>query len=390
VDSVVEHNRVPTAALAHAHLASPPSTAGFNIPSLDGIRALSFVVVFVAHAGYGNLIPGGFGVTTFFFLSGFLITSLLRKEFAATQAVSFRKFYARRVLRIFPPMYITLALATLGVYAGLVAGDLTFRAMAVQALQLTNLQAIIDPSSGQHIPGGTDVLWSLAVEEHFYIVFPMVSLLLFRHSKPPRSAAMLMVVCAAVLAWRCVLVLHFHVPTNRTYMGTDTRIDSILFGCALALYHNPYMDRPLRGRAPVEAALFAAAVVLLIFTFVFRGESFRETFRYTLQGVALLPIFYFAVARKDWPVFAWLQWPWVRWIGTASYTMYLSHHVLLYIVEARWPHLPMALRAVIAAAMTLLFAALMYVCVERPCAALRKRLHAENKPAKTPAAAPGD
>src|SRR5262249_59072136 len=83
------------------------------IPSLDGIRAGPVMVVFAGHAGLRGLIPGDFGVTVFFFLSGYLITTLLRMEHEQTGAISFRAFYLRRVLRIFPPFYLVLIVATL-------------------------------------------------------------------------------------------------------------------------------------------------------------------------------------------------------------------------------------------------------------------------------------
>ena len=76
------------------------------IPSLDGIRAIAFLFVFIAHAGLDKIVPGGFGVTIFFFLSGYLITSILRLEASRTHKISLRKFYLRRAFRILPPMYI--------------------------------------------------------------------------------------------------------------------------------------------------------------------------------------------------------------------------------------------------------------------------------------------
>src|SRR5215813_9403267 len=83
------------------------------IPSLDGIRACSVMVVFAAHAGLRGLIPGGFGVTVFFFLSGYLITTLLRMEHEQSGQIRLRNFYLRRVYRIIPPMYIVLTLTVL-------------------------------------------------------------------------------------------------------------------------------------------------------------------------------------------------------------------------------------------------------------------------------------
>src|SRR5579862_8043425 len=77
-----------------------------QIPSLDGLRAVSFFIVFLAHAASERYIPAHLGLAIFFFLSGYLITTLLRTEFDATGGVSLRQFYLRRVLRIFPPFYL--------------------------------------------------------------------------------------------------------------------------------------------------------------------------------------------------------------------------------------------------------------------------------------------
>src|SRR5262249_39885440 len=115
------------------------------IPSLDGIRACSVMVVFAAHAGLRGLIPGDFGVTVFFFLSGHVITTLLRMEHEQTGVISFRSFYLRRVLRIFPPFYLVLVVATLlTAVKVLTAPGLHLRpdALAAQALYMTNYYVI--------------------------------------------------------------------------------------------------------------------------------------------------------------------------------------------------------------------------------------------------------
>src|SRR5207244_9669139 len=92
--------------------ADRPKEGAFHIPSLDGIRAISFFTVFLAHAGLAGIVPGYFGLSIFFFLSGFLITTLLRMEYDQTGKVSLKQFYLRRVLRIFPPFYLVLLVAT--------------------------------------------------------------------------------------------------------------------------------------------------------------------------------------------------------------------------------------------------------------------------------------
>src|SRR5882762_1194530 len=106
--AVLEGQGTAAGVRPHETIAAPHS---LYIPSLDGIRAISFFLVFFSHAGLGDLVPGGFGVSVFFLLSGFLITTLLRLEFARYQRISLRSFYLRRVLRILPPLYVVLALA---------------------------------------------------------------------------------------------------------------------------------------------------------------------------------------------------------------------------------------------------------------------------------------
>src|SRR5206468_983726 len=88
---------------------SPAERGPLQIPSLDGLRALSFLAVFVAHAGLEKLIPAHLGLALFFFLSGYLITTLLRLEFEKSGRINLPQFYLRRVLRIFPPFYLVLA-----------------------------------------------------------------------------------------------------------------------------------------------------------------------------------------------------------------------------------------------------------------------------------------
>src|ERR1700761_2751623 len=92
-------------------LCGPPARSG-KIPSLDGVRAISFLIVFVAHSGLDWIVPGRLGVNIFFFLSGYLITTLMIRERASAGWISLKLFYARRSLRIFPPMY-AIAGATL-------------------------------------------------------------------------------------------------------------------------------------------------------------------------------------------------------------------------------------------------------------------------------------
>jgi peptidoglycan/LPS O-acetylase OafA/YrhL len=354
--------------------ATPARSASFHIPSLDGLRAASFIIVFTSHAGLEVIMPGAFGVTVFFFLSGYLITTLMRAEVDKTGRVSLRNFYLRRALRILPPFYIVLLTATALAAGGFLGGELRPMAVASQVLHFSNYWMAIHGGNG--IAAGTGVYWSLAVEEHFYLLFPAVFLVLSRLQLTGRQKAYgFWGTCAVVLVWRCVLVYGLHVGVERVSLCSDTRVDSIAFGCALAVWKNPMLDgHDGRSDSPFwSRLLFLLGVGLLLVTFLVRGPVFRETFRYTLQGIGLTPIFIMAMRHPRWYAFRLLNWRPMRFLGTISYSMYLLHQVVLRAVQQHSP-LGGVSRALVAFLISLAVAWTMQVVVERPCAALRKRL----------------
>lgn len=350
-----------------SHRRTPDNAA--HLPSLDGLRAISFLLVFLAHAGVPD-VPGGFGVTIFFFLSGYLITTRLRLEHEARGEVSLKQFYLRRALRILPPFYLVLVLAGLAAWLGVVPGGVRGRAVLAQVLHLSNYWVVRFGCAGQ--PGGTGVFWSLAVEEHFYLVFPCVYVLLCRCMPEPRRQALsLHLVCALVLVWRVVLVFGLRAGEARTYMGSDTRVDSILFGCALALSGNPALDGPPRlGDAVWRRVLLPTGLLLLLATFVFRAPAFRESVRYTIQGIALVPVFVVALRWPAWGPFRILNFRALTFLGILSYPLYLVHYVLLSAFEA----VPGAPRGALVLALSVGVAWAIHELVEKPCARLRRRV----------------
>lgn len=347
----------------------PPGS--LYIPSLDGIRAISFFLVFFAHAGLGNIIPGGFGVSIFFLLSGFLITTLLRAEFARHGHISLGSFYLRRVLRILPPLYVVLLLAVVVTIASKGLSGIPLMGTLTQALQVSNYYEIY--AAGHTMPG-TTVLWSLAVEEHFYLIFPLIYVWMSSRFPPRRQVVILLAICAAALAWRCILRFHFDASVVRTYYGTDTRFDCILFGCVFAVVANPVFRDPLCGWLIRQMKwLLPLCTAALLGTFLLRSEAFRETFRYTLQGLTLIPLFIAAIHyQQSWPV-RLLNLPFVRFLGVLSYTLYLCHAIFLESIWAHWTKEPL-LSGALALACSMGFATLVHYLVERPCTKLRKRL----------------
>lgn len=347
--------------------------AARHMPSLDGIRAISFLLVFFSHAGLGGLVPGGIGVTIFFFLSGFLITTLMRVEFEKNGFVNLPHFWLRRIFRIFPPFYIVLICATLASLAFDPSGTLYWPAVRAQLLHFTNYWIIWHGYTGQ--PAGTGVYWSLAVEEHFYLIFPFlyVGMRKLRLS-PAGQVKVLWGICAAVLLWRCLLVFVWHVPSDRTYMGTDTRFDSIMFGCALAVWNNPALDALALNERRWKYLIVPTAIGLIVGCLLYRAPSFRETFRYTLQGMALTLIFIAAIRFKDWLPFRILNWRPIAFMGVLSYSLYLLHLAVVFAVERNLPGAPPALQGALALGIAFVLAWVMYVLVEKPAARYRRRL----------------
>jgi peptidoglycan/LPS O-acetylase OafA/YrhL len=355
----------------------PSVAAGaFHIPSLDGMRAVAVMIVFVAHAGLSHIVPGGFGVTVFFFLSGYLITTLLRREFEQHGKIGFAKFYLRRVYRIFPPLYLVLAILVALQLSGFLDHPMSWTAVLAQVFHLTNYYLIGYPSvEAAPVVPHTVPFWSLAVEEHFYLLFPLALLLLLRRSGYARAAFLLGVACATVLLWRVALLGIVDDPGHYTYHATDTRIDSLLYGCIMGLWLNPALDKqPGRMTGRLWALACGIAVLLLAVSFLWRAEEFRATLRYTLQGIALFPLFYCAVRYHRSALFSWLNTRPVRALGLVSYTFYLSHYAAIDIAGKLLDADGLA-RGVAGFVLAAAFSAACYLLIEKRFAAMRRKLH---------------
>lgn len=308
------------------------------IPSLDGIRAISVLIIVSAHSGLQALIPGGLGVTIFYFLSGYLITTLMLAENERTGKINILQFYARRMFRLMPPLFVFLAIAYGLTYAGLLSGGITISGLAAQLFYFANYYGLFfDP--GHTVPDGTGVLWSLAVVEHFYIFYPLFLTLLLRSALRPRTIGTLLGIgCLVVLAWRIHLVQSPDFVSYRTYYASETRIDSIIYGCILAVVINPMRERHRDDTISVsQSAVLATALGTLLLTLLYRDTAFRETIRYSLQGLALMPLFYFAIRLSDNRLFRHLNSPWIITLGTYSYAIYLIHYVVITMIAKHAP-----------------------------------------------------
>jgi peptidoglycan/LPS O-acetylase OafA/YrhL len=232
------------------------------------------------------------------------------------------------------------------------------------------------------LPAGVGVVWSLAVEEHYYLLYPPLAAVLLRFGRAGLSAAVLLALCAVVLGWRFWLASHGASAAHLT-MATDTRVDAILVGCLMALWRNPWLDPKPAADTRRDALVVAACAAMLLLTLLYRDDSFRLTLRYSLQSAAVAPLIYLAVARAQrWP-FRWLNAKPLVYLGTISYTVYLSHHVILLLVAKHWPALGWLGTTLAAIALTLVVAEPIRRWVEQPCARLRRHLHGRRAAAST-------
>lgn len=366
------------------------------IPGLDGIRAIAFLLVFWAHAlpGTSYYIPATLGVTIFFFLSGYLITTLLRREFAATGTIVLRDFYLRRVLRIFVPLYVVFALAA--GYAHFVQHDSVGNLSGFLSMLFYYYNYAMALGVKAWVPLGMNVIWSLSVEEHFYILFPLLYFALVR-SRLTRlmQTRMLVGFCLLELAWRFVIVATHHDQNLWTYYATDARLDSILWGSVLALTHNPVFflsgggqqTQGSQDRSIVPARYttlaFAGSVLLLLATLVPRSFLYRESLRYTLQALALYGIFSYVIPNIGNRSVAWLEWTPLRYLGWISYVLYLSHDFILNVLTRIWPD-HFALTGPLGFALSIAFATVLRYTLELPLQRLRSRLRHTPAPSRLP------
>jgi peptidoglycan/LPS O-acetylase OafA/YrhL len=256
---------------------------------------------------------------------------------------------------------------------GVLEGEMQLPAFLSQVLHYYNYYGSFFGDSG--IAPGTAVYWSLAVEEHFYCLFPFlyISLLKMRVS-PQRQRLIIWGICLAILIWRCVLVFGMGANEYRIYYLSDTRIDSILFGCALAVHGNPVLDPPYGSDRLWKYFVVPAGITILLLSFLGRNPEYQNTLRFTIQGIALHGLFIAAIRFPDWGVFQILNWSWMRFIGLLSYSLYLVHYTVIKTVALYLPQISVVLQGAMSLLISFILAYAMYRYIELPFGKLRKQL----------------
>jgi peptidoglycan/LPS O-acetylase OafA/YrhL len=344
------------------------------LPGLDGLRALAVIAVIVYH-GNPTWLRGGFlGVEVFFVISGYLITMLLLSEHRRSGAIGLKHFWFRRARRLLPAVFALLFVVS--------AVSVLFVRDELDRLKGDIVAALTYTMNWHLIVGGTSYfdqfqrppllrhLWSLAVEEQFYLLWPLllVGLLALFRKRPDRlfGAMLALALCSTVL----MALLYRPVDPSRSYYGTDTRIGGLLLGCCLALVWHP--RQLVAGVPPVRtrsvsiagvAGLVALAALCVLSTergaFLYRGG-------FLLVDLASLAVIA-AIAHPGVRFGRKLGIPLLVYLGVRSYSIYLWHWPVFALtrpgVDISWGPVPVFILRV---AITLVLADLSFRLVEAP------------------------
>ena len=213
--------------------AAGPAPLG-RVKALDGLRGVAIGIVIVHHFWFAKFPGGGIiGVDLFFGLSGFLITSLMLAEHRASGRISLRRFYARRALRLYPALYVMLAAYLVFMAAG--GGGTSSLGDALKGAGYVSVYAFNwAKAAGARLPTELGPLWTLSVEEQFYLLWPLTLLLLLRFRPSPRALAR--TTAAGVLAfWVLRPLLWLRYGSSPSYYFTSTWVDTLLAGALLAI-----------------------------------------------------------------------------------------------------------------------------------------------------------
>ena len=347
-----------------------PGGRGYR-PHLDGLRAVAVYLVVAFHAGVARFAGGFIGVDVFFVLSGYLVTQLLMRDLVGGGAVRFGRFYARRIRRLLPAAAILL-LVTAVVYSAIASpADVASAVGSFKAAFLYVANWYFIHQSSDYFANNINAspvihFWSLAIEEQFYFVWPLLLGALFAATRRlQRNGRGVMQGAVAAAGVASVLwALHLSSTNiNRAYYGTDARAYQLLAGALLAL--SPGLIRRVVRRRGVEVvAALALVALLLMSTSSVEVTVIRRGIAATIVTAALIVAI---EAARGGPVNRVLSWSPIVYLGRISYGTYLWHWPVILVAlsvtdDAISPLSLLLISALVATGI----ASLSYTILERP------------------------
>lgn len=309
------------------------------MPGLDGVRAVAVIAIIIYHLNPQWLSGGFLGVDTFFVISGYLITSLLLTEYHNTGKIELMSFWLRRVKRLIP--------AVLFLVMGVIVLSLIFMPTEIQKVRADSIAAIFYVSNWWYIMQNVDYfeqfavqplkhLWSLAIEEQFYLVFPIVLLSLLSFIRRLKSIRIIFLI---LLVISMIAMMVLYVPNEnvaRVYFGTDTRIQTLLMGVLLALVWPPFqlkakVKRQMRTMIDT-AGVVGLAILFICFKFVSETNSILYYGGFFLISMVTLLVIASSVHPSGY--FAkFLGNKVFTFIGSRSYSLYLWHYPIIVLIH---------------------------------------------------------
>jgi len=330
------------------------------------------------HFGF-TAVPGDLGVTAFFVISGFLITWLLLREYERTGEVSLRSFYIRRVLRIFPAYYAFLAVTF--------AIDFWRKDIWTPGLTGSALGYVMNYYNAFHGHPSTSVAhaWSLAVEEQFYLLWPLTFLVLARRGRKTVAGA-LVVLILLVCGWRSYLYIARSVGSAYVYNAFDTRFDELAIGCLLAVVAGSAWFSSGVRVLTCRAWLPLVTLTLLLVSRLGGSARYHYGPGFTVDALLVAMFIVQMLALRRHRLWSWLEHPAVRYIGTISYPLYL-YQLWGLDLGHRARFLPAGGEFLLGLAASAVVASGSYYLIERPFLTMKRRFERSVAPATTPVVA---
>jgi peptidoglycan/LPS O-acetylase OafA/YrhL len=341
-------------------------------PALDGLRAFAVLSVFAYHLDAGWARGGFLGVDTFFVLSGFLITSLLVGEWARRGGISFAGFWARRARRLLPALLLVLlAVAAFAV--------LEAPAEQLDRLRGDGLATLFYGANWRFIASGQSYfdlfteasplrhMWSLAIEEQFYLVWPLITFACLRLARGRHWLLGLVCGAGAGASVATMAVLYDRSDPSRAYYGTDSRAHLLLIGAGLALILARWAPARGAARSTVNALGLAGAIACLAF-WAFVPDTAPWMYRggYAAFGVCVAAVITSAVQPGRFALRSFLSLPPLVWIGRISYGLYLWHWPVIVVASPARTGLDGASLTAVRVGLTFALATASFYVVEQP------------------------